>query len=299
MREPSRITTLIPHATVHDTHIVRVPHMIEETKILRNLGIQVPSPITTDYDWPGEYTPFHHQYEAASFMTLHKRCFVLLDMGLGKSIAALWAADYLMMQGLIRKVLILSTLSCLDVTWYREIFRNLMHRHAIVVHGTKQQRWAALACDVDFFIMNHHGMLVVEDELKDRSDIDLVIVDEASMLRNSQTQIYKNFKNYLRPDQWLWMLTGKPCPNGPTDAWALARLVSPTRVPQFFTRWKDETMFKVSMFKWVPRPGSTLRMYDAMQPAIRFEKKDCLDLPPTIYQDRQVVLSKMQNDWWE
>lgn len=298
VREPSRITMLIPHAQVYSDNVVVVPHALEETKILRNLGVPVPSPILTGYDWPGEHTPFMHQRDAAAFMTLYHRCFVLLDMGLGKSLAALWAADYLMRIGVVRKALIMATLSCLDATWYREIFRNLMHRHAVVVHGTKQQRMASLAEDVDFFIMNHHGMLVVQDELPHRSDIDLVIVDEAAMLRNGQTRIYKNFKEYLQPQQRLWMLAGRPCPNGPTDAWALARLVSPNRVPKFFTRWKDETMRKVSMFKWVPREGSTQKMFDALQPAIRYEKKDCLDLPPVIHQDRQVTMSPMQQSWY-
>lgn len=299
VRNPHMITALIPHAKQHDGNILVLPHRLDETKILRNLGIQVPSPMLTSYDWPGTFPPFAHQRETAAFMTLHKRCFVLLDMGLGKTIASLWAADWLMQLGMIRKTLILSTLSCLDATWYREIFRNFMHRHAIVVHGTKQQRWAALGQDVDFYIMNHHGMLVVDDVLAKRNDIDLVIVDEAAMLRNAQTQIYKRFKKYLRADQWLWMLTGKPCPNGPPDAWALARLVSPERVPQFFTRWKDETMHKVSMFKWVPKANSTARMHDALQPAIRYSKQDCLDLPPVIHQDRDTPLSDLQQRYYQ
>lgn len=299
VRNPSVVTTLIPHAKLHHNNVIILPHKLEETKILRNLGIKIPSPIVTSYDWPGEFPPFIHQYETASFMTLHKRCFVLLDMGLGKTIASLWAADWLMREGLIRRALVLSTLSCLDPTWHRELFRNLMHRTGIVVHGTKQQRIAALEEDVDFYIMNHHGMLVMHDELPKRDDIDLVIVDEAAMFRNSQTKIYKHFKKYLRPEQWLWMLTGKPCPNGPVDAWALTRLVSPDRVPQFFTRWKDETMRKVSMFKWIPREGSTQKMFDAMQPAIRYAKKDCLDLPPVTYLDRECSLSTIQNHWYQ
>lgn len=294
VRDPNVIVTLIPHARRYNHNILVVPHKLEETKVLRNLGIQVPAPITVGYEWPGQFTPLKHQIETASFMTLNKKCFVLNDMGTMKTISSLWAADWLMRQGIVRKVLVLSTLSCLDATWYREIWRNLMKRTAIVVHGTKRQRMGALAQDVDFFIMNHHGMLVMKNELPQRSDIDLVIIDEAAMLRNAQTQIYKNTAKYLRPDQWLWLLSGKPCPNGPTDAWALARLVSPSRVPQFFTRWKDETMFKVSMFKWVPKPGSTQRMYDAMQPAIRFEKKDCIDLPPVTYLNRDAQLSQLQ-----
>jgi hypothetical protein len=278
VRDPNVILTLIPHATLHKDNVLTMPHRLEETKVLRNLGIKVPAPIISNYDWPRDTRqipqPFHHQIETAAFMTMNRKCFVLLDMGLGKTIASLWAADWLMKQGIIRKVLILSTLSTLDITWQRELFRNLMHRKSMVVHGTKHQRMCALTEDVDFFIMNHHGMLVMGDELPARNDIDLVILDEASMVRNSQTKIYKALKKYLRPDQWLWLLTGRPCPGGPVDAWALAQLVSPDRVPKFFTRWKDETMRKVSMFKWVPREGSTQRMHDAMQPAIRFAKKD-------------------------
>lgn len=292
------VTTLIPHAALHPNNVLVIPHKLEETKILRNLGINVPAPIISGYTWPGTFVPFWHQVETAGFALMHQRCFILLDMGLGKSISALWAADWLIEHGYVRKVLILSTLSCLDATWQREIFRNLMHRTSIVAYGTKKQRVQAFKEDVDFYIMNHHGVLVMKGE-EQRDDIDLIIVDEASMLRNSQTQIYKTFKKSLRPNQRLWLLSGKPCPNGPTDAWALARLVSPDRVPTFFTRWKDETMTKVSMFKWVPKPDSTRRMFDALQPAIRFEKKDCLDLPPTIYQDRLCKLSEMQEAYYK
>lgn len=294
VRDPHIITTLIPHAERIDGHIVIVHHGLEETKILRNLGIDVPSPLLSNYHWPGQFVPLQHQLVSAAFLTLNPRCFLLLDMGLMKTIISLWAADFLMQQGVVRKVLVLSTLSCLDLTWQREVFRNFMHRTSIVVHGTKAQRIAALAEDVDFYILNHHGLLVVSDWLSKRTDIDLVILDEGAMLRNSQTKIYKTFKNYLRPEQRLWVLTGKPCPSGPEDAWALARLVTPSRVPQFFTRWKDMTMRKVSMFKWVPRENSTKLMYDALQPAIRFEKKDCLDLPPVTFSDREVQLSDLQ-----
>jgi hypothetical protein len=51
-------------------------------------------------------------------------------------------------------------------------------------------------------------------------------------------------------------MTGTPCPNDPTDAWALAKLVSPERVPKFFGGFKRQTMYQVSQFKWVPNAAS-------------------------------------------
>jgi hypothetical protein len=157
---------------------------------------------------------------------------------------------------------------------------------------------AALSEDVDFFIMNHHGLLVMKDELPKRKDIDLVILDEGSMFRNSRTKMYKALTGFLEPRHWLWILSGKPCPNGPEDAWALARLVAPDRVPKFFTRWQDETMRKVSLWKWVPREGSTKRMHEALQPAIRYKKEDCLDLPPITFSDRTTPLSETQQNYY-
>jgi SNF2 family DNA or RNA helicase len=55
----------------------------------------------------------------------------------------------------------------------------------------------------------------------------------------------------------------------------------------------------VSQFKWVPREGSTKMMFDALQPAIRFDKKDCLDLPPVTYSDRQTELSDTQKSYYQ
>lgn len=298
LRDPNRVLTLIPHAVQEDQHVVRVPHAVEETKVLRNLGFDVPAPIHSQYNWPGLYTPMDHQREMAGFATLHPRCFILADMGVGKSLSALWAADYLMDVGVIRKVLILSTLSCLDSVWHAEIFRHFMHRTSIVVHGTKSQRVEALKEDVDFFILNHHGVKVVAKELKERDDIDLIILDEGSAFRNAQTDMYKEFRKLLLPEQRLWILTGQPCPNGPTDAWALARLVSPSRVPAYFGRWRDETMRKVSLFKWVSKDDAIDKVHHALQPAIRFAKADCLTLPPTVYLDRETVLSREQAKWF-
>ena len=298
LRDPRQVLALIPHAFQYDKHIVRIPHDIEETKVLRNIGIPVPAPILTRYNWPGIYAPFPHQQDIAAFATLHPRCFILADMGLGKSLAALWAADHLMNLGTVRKVLIMSTLSCLDAVWHAEIFRHFMHRTSIVVHGSRTQRVDALKEDVDFYIINHHGLKIVQQELAARDDIDLIILDEGSAYRNSQTDMYKTFRRLLRPEQRLWILTGQPCPNGPVDAWALARLVSPGKVPAYFGRWRDETMRKVSLFKWVAKEDAIDKVHRALQPAIRFAKADCLSLPPTIYMDRETVMSREQQKWF-
>lgn len=265
---------------------VAIKHTEATTKLLRAQGFQAPSPIISYYQWPkfkGCYAPFNHQRYMAEFMTLHRRCFNLSEMGAGKTAAALWAADYLMTQGKVRKVLILSPLSTLRRVWQDAVFDTLMHRTCAIVHGTRDKRLDALGANVDFYILNHDGVTLkpVLDALLLRRDIDLIIVDEGSKFRNPNTDKYKCLEKLLKViDPRLWWLTGTPAPNGPDDVWSQTRLVDASRVPKFFGAFKREVMMEVSEHVWKPRDGGYKRAFDAMQPAVRFSKAECLDLPP-------------------
>jgi hypothetical protein len=78
------------------------------------------------------------------------------------------------------------------------------------------------------------------------------------------------------------------------------RLINPTRVPDSFTTWRDRTMRKTEkMFKWVPRAGHEAIVASAMQPAIRFDKKDILELPPLQFIDREARMSSEQTTAYE
>lgn len=298
--DPFMIRDLLSKSRVidHPDYNVAIKHTLESVKVLGNIGYELPSPIRSQYDWPGKYKPFDHQYEMAEFYTKHKRCFNLSEPGTGKTAATLWAADWMMKTKRVRKVLVLSPLSTLERVWASDIFDVLMHRVCSIVHGTRERREAALKVNADIYILNHDGVNIkwLAEAIRTRPDIDLVVVDEGSMFRNAGTTKYKALAKMLRPDMRLWWLTGTPCPNDPTDAWAQARLVNPNRVPQFFGAFKRMTMMQIDKYKWVPRVDAFRLAYDALQPAIRFKKADCLDLPPVTYQDRQAGLTKEQLD---
>lgn len=61
VRDPGRITTVIPKSKILDSGEVLVKWGLEEAQVLKNLKIKdVPSPIRSHYDWPGLYKPFDH-----------------------------------------------------------------------------------------------------------------------------------------------------------------------------------------------------------------------------------------------
>ena len=119
---------------------VQIKHTLETTLQLNELGIDVPSPILYQYNWPGKYTPFVHQRPMADFHIRNAKNLNLSEMGVGKSFATLWAADYLMSLGEVKKALILAPLSILDTIWQQDIFDMLMHRSSVVTHGDREYR---------------------------------------------------------------------------------------------------------------------------------------------------------------
>lgn len=301
--EPKKVLDVLPNAKFirfKGRDLVAVKHELGNTKILRNLGFAVPSPIKTQYRYTGRFQPMKHQYETAEFLTLHTRCFVLNEMGTGKTSAALWAADYLRANGYIDTVVVVCPMSVMKV-WADEAFSVTPHRSVGLLQGKREKRIALLEERFDINVINFDGLTSIAEELAKfyKGKRVLYIIDEASAYRTATTQRYKALKKLIEPQTWLWLMTGTPTPNAPTDAWGLVRLVSPHNVPKSFNLFRDSVMRPVGPYKWVPKPHAQEKVWEVMQPAVRYRKQDCLDLPPVTYNDRHCELSSQQRNMFE
>jgi SNF2 family DNA or RNA helicase len=296
---PARVLETIPTAKVLRPNIVVAPHRLDEVRVLRNLGFEAPSPILHYYDWPGKFRPYEHQKDTAAFLTINQRALVLNEIGTGKTQSALWAADYLIQTGQVKKILVVSPLSTLERVWGDAIFFGFPNRKAVVLHGTAERRRKLLNTEADFYIINHDGFPIISEITMGM--FDLVIVDEAAVLRNHSTQRYKVLRKWMdkNPETRLWLMTGTPTPNDPTDAWTLARLVRSPYVPESFTAFRDQVMMKVGMYKWMPRPNSMEIVKNVLHPAVRYTRDECFDLPDTIVQTRKVELTADQKKHYQ
>ena len=296
LNDPNRVLECIPKSRQlpSDPSIVVIPHRVLEMQRLKELGFNPPSPIGYQYDWPGQFTPYDHQKSTADFLTLHKRCLVLNSIGTGKTVSALWAADFLMNAGVIKKVLILSPLSTLERVWGDAVFKEFYHRKSVTLYGDAKRRLKMLNTEADFYIINHDGFPIIAKEALDM--FDLVIIDEAAVYRNPSTRRFKQFYRWLQvqPDLNLWLMTGTPTPNEPTDAWALAKLVNSPHMSKSYTGFREQVMTKIGQWKFVPRPDSVDIVKHVLQPSIRFTREDCLDLPDTVIQTRKVEMTAEQ-----
>jgi SNF2 family DNA or RNA helicase len=298
VKEPGRITTVIPRSKALNSNEVLVKWGLDEAQVLKNLRIKnVPSPILGQYDWPGQHKPFDHQKTTAAFLTLHRKALCFNEQGTGKTGSVIWAADYLIKQKRIRRVLVICPLSIMDSAWRADLFKFAMHRSVDIAYGAADKRRAVIRSHAEFVIINYDGVEIVADDIA-RGGFDLIVIDEANAYKNAQTKRWKILNSLVTPDTWLWMLTGTPAAQSPLDAYGLAKLVNPSGVPRFFTGFKDMVMTKVSQYKWLPKETATNTVFTALQPAIRFTKDECLDLPEMTYTKRMVQLTKQQEKYY-
>ena len=293
LRNPKQVTTIIPKSKEIDANQVVVNWGVEEAQALKKINIKVPSPIEGRYAWTGQFKPMEHQKTTSAFLTMNKRAFCFNEQGTGKTASAIWAADFLMKQGLVKRALVICPLSIMDSAWRGDMFSFAMHRTVAVAHGSAERRKKILAEGTDFVIINYDGVEVVYDEVA-KGGFDLIIIDEATHYKNVQTTRWKTLNKLIGPNTWLWLMTGTPAAQGPLDAYGLAKLVNPTAVPRFYGSFRDQVMYRVTQFKWAPKETATQTVFAALQPAIRFTKDECLDLPDLVYTKREVALTKQQ-----
>lgn len=300
LKNPEKVTAVIPKSKILEDGSLLVKWGLEEAQVLKNLRIKnVPSPIEAHYEWPGLHKPFAHQKKTAAFLTLHRKAFCFNEQGTGKTSSVIWAADYLMSLGHIKRVLVICPLSIMQSAWQNDLFKFAMHRTCAVAHSySREKRVEAINSDAEFVIINFDGTEIVFDAL-DKADFDLIVVDECNALKNPTTKRWKTINKLIKPKTWLWMLTGTPAAQSPVDAYGLAKMVNPSGIPKFQGAFRDMVMQRITQFKWIPRPRAEQIVHQVLQPAIRFTKEECLDLPDITYTTREVPLSAQQKKYYK
>lgn len=305
------ITQTIPEAREINGELVAVPRTLHNCQVLRWYNFPV-APVITDenYSWPRNPVTVPHPYESqkltANFLALHPRCFCLSDMGTGKSLAALWAADNLMKWYGGFRALIVCPLSILE-QWKNTIFEHFLgKRTAVILHGSAAKRVEMLKQPADFYLCNYDGLGVgahvrkkfeldgFSKALADRADIKLVICDEASAYKDSQTKRHRLARMIIGQKEYLWLMTGTPTPNAPTDAYGLAKIVN-NAFGKSFTSFRLETMQLVSLHTWKPYKDGYEKARRLLSPSIRFDIQDVWDGPEMTTQQRKVELTPEQN----
>ena len=237
--------------------------------------------VVIDYEKYNHRPPLDHQKEAIQKLVENKKFILADDMGLGKTTSTIIAA----LETGAKKVLIICPAS-LKINWQREI-ENYSQRTTSIIEGKK---WD----DADFVIINYDIIKNFHDDKKKdvstivNSKFDLVIVDEAHYIQNSQAQRTKLINDIGRKVDRVWLLTGTPITSRPINYFNLLSLID-SPVAQnwmaYVKRYCNGFQFQAGRRKiWNVSGASNLEeLRDRTAPLVlRRLKENVLDLPEKI-----------------
>lgn len=248
------------------------------------------------HPFQGSMRPYSHQSESIRFMLANKKGYLFLSIGAGKTATSLWFADILFHAGKIKKVLIISPLSTLKTVWYDEVGNVCPNRKAVIVHGPRAKRMAALKSDAQIFITNTDCPRTYEAELLALKP-DIIIIDEVTSFANHSSSRSKALQRICLKTKSVFGLTGSPVAGGLMNSYGIARVVNPSMLPtKFMSRYRSLIMDQVTMYEYRPRVGAEKIVHATLQPAIQFNIEDCIDLPDITYSTRMVELPKKTID---
>ena len=237
--------------------------------------------VVIDYEKYSHRPPLDHQKEAIQKLVENKKFILADDMGLGKTTSTIISA----LETGAKKVLIICPAS-LKINWQREI-ENYSDRTTSIIEGKK---WD----DADFVIINYDIIKNFHDDKKKsestivKSKFDLVIVDEAHYVQNSQAQRTKLINDIGRNVERVWLLTGTPITSRPINYFNLLNLIDSPVAQNWMAyaiRYCGGYQFKAGNRKIWNVAGATnleeLRDRTSRQ-VLRRLKTDVLDLPEKI-----------------
>lgn len=275
----------IERYTGPDIAVISVEWTYANARALAALGCPAASTMMRDYKYPklhGKFDPMPHQYEIAEFLSINERAFCFAGMGTGKTASALWAADYLISIGEVKRVLVVCTKSTMRPAWVDTVFGLMPQHTCTMLRGDRTGRLRKANDNARFHIINHDGVSTIKRQLL-ANDYDLIIVDESTAFKNADTKRWGELNAIVSKAKRAWLMTGSPTPKSPEDAYGQAKMIVPERVPKYFTAWKNMVMQQASMYRWTPKPSARDDVFQAMQPAIYIKKEDVLKNQPETF----------------
>lgn len=234
------------------------------------------------------------------------------DMGSGKTKISI---DATAAKGIKRNVLVVTVNAALD-NWKSEFEMNQPQYRVSVVRGTTAEKNMILEeSSADVYVVSFDGLIKGKREAHER-DVrdyilpaldrkwDMLIVDESRAVCNPQSKRTKVCMKLARQSRNRMLLSGLPIAKSSMEAWSQQYcLDAGMRLGRSFRDFQWMHFNKVNKWKyheWVPAEGTDEMVRDVLQDTgIRWEKKECLDLPGFSEVIRYVELSGDQRRFYD
>jgi hypothetical protein len=249
-----------------------------------------------------ELRPYQDRFATALYE--NDELLLVARPGFGKTIAALTAITELLRDKVIRHALVIAPKRVATVVWPDEI-DSWAHANSLryaVLDDIPSQREFLLTPrlvaqrDVTLIGIDLVPWLVKQlEKLPEGHPLfDLLVIDEASRLRNPTGKRAQALSKLAPRWKMIWGLTGTLRPSGPLDLFMPSRVVTRGKLwGRSFYAWRKKNFYPVDFqgYEWEPLPGAEDRLNAEIAPLITTVKdNELVQKEPTIVFDR-VTLS--------
>lgn len=269
-----------------------------------------------------------YQIERIQYILDTKKSALFLDMGLGKTVVALTAAQTLLDSFTVNKVLVIAPLRVANNVWHNEIkqWQHLKHLTYSIVTGNEKQRFKALEKQVDIYIINRENLLWLF--MNGYREFGMIIVDESTSFKNpsrAAAKLFKNEKTYEKVKQhfgnctlrqftkykinkfvalslmkceYMVLLTGTPSPNGLMDLYSqIYCLDKGERLGKTLTYYR-ETYFTKDKYGFGYECIDSEGIYDKIKDiTVSMRAEDYIELPKKINLITNIELSEHKKEY--
>jgi len=238
--------------------------------------------VEIDYSKYDHRPPLQHQKEAIEKLVGSRR-FILADsMGVGKTTSTIIAA----LEAGVKKILVVCPAS-LKINWQRE-FVNYSDKSCFIAEGKKFSTEHDIVIANYDILKNFYDIKNPHDSVIGQINFDLIILDEAHMVSNSQAARTKIINSFTKKAKYLWLLTGTPMTNRPINYYNLLNLIESPVAQNWMAyaiRYCEGYQFRAGNRKiWNVNGASNLEELRERTSGqiLRRLKEDVLDLPDKI-----------------
>ena len=201
--------------------------------------------------------------------------------------------------GLIKNVLVICPLSIVN-TWQEQLEKFSSYSVWDSLIGSKNKRLESLDKTFEFSkhylnwcIINVDGISVIKDELA-KKKFDMVVVDESVIIKNRSALRTKLVTELFSDAPYKIIMSGNPIPKSADEIFSQYKFVDVGVYGSYYYSFLDKYC-KVDYFNKVTELKNEQEFHAKMHSiAFRKTKKECLDLPPKIYEKELIEMTSEQ-----
>ena len=246
---------------------------------------------------------YNHQKITAYLSLVNNSYGLFLDMGAGKTIAALQVAYIRLARRQTDRVLIVAPANVMTV-WTDEIQRleqeyNITGFDYQLLVGSKAQRIEILKkTNNKVYIINYEMVATLEKEIREKN-FNMFILDESARVKDPSTQVTKSLTTIAEGIRYKLLLTGTPIKNTSLDIQPQMNILQNSGIYQPFP--ENYYAFRASYFRqkykkkfapWVLDKENDVKVNKLIySTAIRYESDECTTLPKLVKQNIEFEMS--------